>query len=332
MADRSEEGAALPINVKMRAIRQQEWGGLETMRLVEVDRPEVAPTEVLVRVMAAGVNPVDHFTRLGVAYNRVLDLPFINGWDVAGVVVEVGYGVTLFKPGDRVFGMPRFPREAGAYAEYVTAPSRQLALIPPGLSYAEAAALPLAGLTAWQMLVDTAELLPGQRVLVTAAAGGVGHLAVQIAKARGAYVIGTARAAKHPFLYDLGVDEAIDYTTAEVSETVTDLDIVLQMFGGGPALRALKCLQPGGILVNAQAAWTPGMHQRAAELGVRASAFLVEPDAAGLEALGDLVREGALTVHIDRNLPLAAAAEAHELMATAQTTGKVVLTIGEETR
>jgi NADPH:quinone reductase-like Zn-dependent oxidoreductase len=315
----------------MLAVEQREWGaGSDKLALVEVDRPEPAPTEVLVRVKAAGVNPVDHYTRLGVAYNRVLSLPFVNGWDVAGVVEETGYGVTLFQPGDRVFGMPWFPRQAGAYAGYVTAPSRQFALVPAGLSFTEAAALPLAGLSAWQMVVDTGQLTAGQRVLVSGAAGGVGHLAVQIAKARGAYVIGTARAAKHGFLYDLGVDEAIDYAADEPSEVVKDVDLVIQMFGGEAALKALRCLRPGGLLINSQGAWTPGMAQRAAELGVRATAFLVEPDGAGLENLAELVQAGELRVHIDRQLPLAAFAEAHDLMATARTTGKVVLTIDDE--
>jgi NADPH:quinone reductase-like Zn-dependent oxidoreductase len=317
--------------MKMRAFQQRVWGDdPDSCGLIEVDRPVPAPTEVLVKTAAAGVNPVDHYTRLGVAYNRVLSLPFVNGWDVAGVVEEIGYGVTLLQPGDRVFGMPWFPRQAGAYAEYVTAPSRHFALMPAGLSFAEAAALPLAGLTAWQMLVDVGQVQAGQRVLVTAAAGGVGHLAVQIAKAHGAYVIGTARAAKHRFLDALGVDEAIDYTTSDVSEVVKDVDVVVQMFGGEQALQTMACLRPGGVMVNSQGAWTPGMGLRAAELGVRATAFLVEPDVAGLENLSELIQAGDLRVHVDRELPLAAALEAHELMATARTSGKVVLTIDHE--
>ncbi|MEV0792603.1 NADP-dependent oxidoreductase [Kribbella sp. NPDC050459] len=317
--------------MKMRAFQQGVWGDdPDSCGLIEVDRPVPAPTEILVKVAAAGVNPVDHYTRLGVAYNRVLSLPFVNGWDVAGVVEEIGYGVTLFRPGDRVFGMPWFPRQAGAYAEYVTAPSRHFALMPAGLSFVEAAALPLAGLTAWQMLVDVGQVQAGQRVLVTAAAGGVGHLAVQVAKAHGAHVIGTARAAKHRFLESLGVDEAIDYTTSDIPEVIRDVDLVVQMFGGEQALQTMTCLRPGGLMVNSQGAWTPGMGLRAAELGVRAAAFLVEPDAAGLENLGELIEAGDLRVHVDRELPLTAALEAHELMASARTTGKVVLTIDHE--
>ncbi|MFJ1456303.1 NADP-dependent oxidoreductase [Nocardia sp. N2S4-5] len=316
----------------MRAVVQQEWGDPEDMRLAEIDRPEPVFGEVLVKVVAAGVNPVDYYTARGLAYNSVLDLPFVNGWDVAGVVEQVGYGTTRFRPGDKVFGMPWFPRAAGAYAEYVTAPARHFAPIPAELSFTQAAALPLAGLTAWQMLVDVAGAGPGDRVLITAAAGGVGHLAVQIAKARGAHVIATARAAKHAFVTALGADEVIDYTTTDITTVVRDADIVIQMFGGEAALRALECLRPGGILVNAQGAWSPGMSRRAAELGVRATAYLVEPDHTGLEALATLVRDSALRVHVDKELPLQHAAAANQLVGKGRTIGKLVLTIGEQER
>ncbi|AHH19697.1 putative alcohol dehydrogenase [Nocardia nova SH22a] len=316
----------------MLAVLQKEWGNAENMLLADIERPTPVFGEVLVEVVAAGVNPVDFYTAQGAAYNRILELPFVHGWDVAGVVTEVGYGTTRFRPGDRVFGMPWFPRAAGAYAEYVTAPARHLAPMPEKATFADAAALPLAGLTAWQMLVDVARVGPGQRVLVTAAAGGVGHLAVQIAKSLGAHVIGTASAAKHAFVRALGADEVVDYTSTDVAAAITDVDVVIQMFGGEAALGALQCLRPGGILVNAQSAWTPGMAARAAELGVRASGFLVEPDHAGLSALARLVDDGQLTVHIDSELPLARAAEANRLVGDGHTTGKVVLTVSDPGR
>ncbi|MFJ6686859.1 NADP-dependent oxidoreductase [Streptomyces werraensis] len=313
----------------MRAIQQSAWGEAEALRLVEIEAPEPTFGEVLVKVSAAGVNPVDVYTRRGQAYNRVLNLPFINGWDVAGTVVKTGYGVSRFQPGDLVFGMPWFPREAGGYAEYVAAPARHFAQMPEGLSFSEAAALPLAGLTAWQMLTEVAAIAPGERVLVAGAAGGVGHLAVQIAKARGAQVIGTASAAKHDFVRALGVDEVIDYTTTDVSTAVRDMDVVIQMFGGEAGLKALDCLRPGGVMVSGQAAWTPGLHERAAELGVRAVAYLVDPDGAGLNALAGLITQGKLKVHLDAVFPLAEAAKAHKHVAEGHTTGKVVLTVGE---
>ena len=225
----------------MRAITQQTLGGPEVLELVDLPQPEPAPTEVLVRVAAAGVNPVDWKVRM--RGGLLGEPPFTVGWDVAGTVEALGVGVTRFAVGDRVFGMPRFPREAAAYAEYVTSPSRQLARIPEGLSDVEAAALPLAGLTAWQALVETADVQPGQRVLVLGAAGGVGHLAVQIAKARGAYVIGTARSAKHAFLAELGADEAVDYSLGPVEDAVGDIDVVLDLVGerGRPPARSRRC-------------------------------------------------------------------------------------------
>jgi NADPH:quinone reductase-like Zn-dependent oxidoreductase len=313
----------------MQAVQQSAWGDAEPMALVEVARPVPVFGEVLVRVVAAGVNPVDVYTRRGQAYNRVLDLPFINGWDVAGEVVETGYGTPRFRPGDRVFGMPWFPRAAGGYAEYVTAPARHFARIPDGLGFTEAAALPLAGLTAWQMLVEVAALSSGQRILVGGAAGGVGHLAVQIAKARGAHVTGTASAAKHAFVRGLGADEVIDYTATDVSAAARDMDVVVQMFGGPTGLAALDCLRPGGVLVSGQAAWTPGLHERAAELGVRAVDYLVDPDGAGLDALAELVATGKLRVHVDAVFPLAQAAAAHDRIAAGHATGKIVLAVGE---
>lgn len=311
----------------MRAIVQHEWNGPASVRLAEAPEPQPAPTEVKVRVHAAGVNPVDYYTSAGLAYNRVLNLPFIPGWDVAGVVEEIGYGVNRFKVGDRVFGMPWFPRQAGGYAEFVAGPSRHFAAMPAELDFAEAAALPLAGLTAWQMLVDVAHVAPGQRVLISAAAGGVGHLAVQIAKAHGAYVIGTARAAKHGFLGELGVDQAVDYTATPVHEAVRDVDVVIQMFGGDAGIEALGCLRPGGILVSAQAAWTPGLYKRAKELGVHAHGYLVEPDAGGLRALTHLVESGKLRVHIAERLPLSDAARALTISSQGRTGGKIVLTV-----
>ena len=309
----------------MHAIRQETLGGPEVLELVEVPRPTPIPTEVLVRTLAAGVNPVDWKSRARGGF--LGEPPFTVGWDVAGVVEEVGYGVTRFAVGDRVFGMPRFPREAAAYAEYVTSPSRQLAHIPDDLGDVEAGALPLAGLTAWQALVETADVQPGQRVLVLAAAGGVGHLAVQIAKARGAHVLGTARAAKHPFLADLGVDEAIDYTSENVGERAHDVDVVLDAIGGDAATDALRAVRDGGAVVTLSGTSVGQLRELAGDR-VRVDGILVEPDRAGLEAISNLVSAGALRPHVSHTFPLAEAARAHELGETGRTQGKLVLTVG----
>jgi NADPH:quinone reductase-like Zn-dependent oxidoreductase len=309
----------------MRAIRQETLGGPDVLGLVEVPRPSPIPTEVLVRTAAAGVNPVDWKSRARGGF--LGEPPFTVGWDVAGVVEEVGFGVTRFSVGDRVFGMPRFPREAAAYAEYVSAPSRQLARIPDGLGNVEAGALPLAGLTAWQALVETADVQPGQRVLVLAAAGGVGHLAVQIAKARGAHVLGTARAAKHPFLADLGVDEAIDYTSEDVAQRARDVDVVLDAVGGEAASDALRAVRDGGVVVTLSGTAVGPLRELAGDR-VRVDGILVEPDRAGLEAIAELAAAGALRPHVSHTFPLAEAARAHELGETGRTQGKLVLTVG----
>jgi NADPH:quinone reductase-like Zn-dependent oxidoreductase len=309
----------------MRAIRQQTLGGPDVLEVVEVPRPEPGPTEVLVRAAAAGVNPVDWKVRTRGGF--LGQPPFTVGWDVAGVVEAVGAGVTRFAPGDRVFGMPRFPKEAACYAEYVTSPSRQLARTPHALDDVAAGALPLAGLTAWQALVETADVQAGQRVLVLAAAGGVGHLAVQIAKARGAFVLGTARAAKHDFLAGLGADEAIDYTSEDVAARAEEVDVVLDLVGGESVLDVLPCVRDGGLFVVVPSIGNVAALRERAGDRVRVTGILVEPDRGGLEALAGLVEDGRLRPQVERTFPLAEAARAHELGEQGRTQGKLVLTI-----
>jgi NADPH:quinone reductase-like Zn-dependent oxidoreductase len=309
----------------MRVVRQTELGGAEVLEPAEVPRPRPGPTEVLVRVRAAGVNPVDWKTReRGGFLGRP---PFVLGWDVSGEVVACGLGATPFAPGDEVLGLVRFPHEAGAYAEYLTAPSRQLVRRPAGLGPVEAAALPLAGLTAWQALVEVADVRPGQRVLVQAAAGGVGHLAAQIAAARGARVFGTARAAKHAFLREVGVSDPLDHTARDWARGLGGLDVVLDPFGGDAAVAGLRLLRPGGVLVTLRSAVDPGLADAARRAGVRAVVLVVEPDRCGLSALLDLVRAGRLRVRVDGVFPLADAAAAHRAGESGRTTGKLVLTV-----
>ncbi|RCH66935.1 NADP-dependent oxidoreductase [Streptomyces sp. SDr-06] len=312
----------------MRAISPLRWGGPEVLAEIETERPEPGPAEILVRVHAAGVNPADWKVRAsgGLA---VMGTPPILGWDVSGTVEAVGFGVTLYRPGDEVFGMPRFPHQAGAYAEYVTAPARHFARKPAGIDHIQAAALPLASLTAYQSLVETARLAAGQRVLIHAAAGGVGHLAVQIAKAHGAYVIGTASAAKHDFVRGLGADEVIDYTAVDFTGAVRDVDVVLDPIGGAYGSRSLKVLHRGGVLVSIASADEDGLLDEAADLGVRAGFTLVEADYAGMLAIAALVEEGRLRAEIDTVFDLADAAEAHEYGERGRTRGKIVLRVAQ---
>lgn len=253
--------------------------------------------------------------------------PPVLGYDLSGVVEDVGSGVTTVAPGDEVFGMPRFPEQGGAYAEYVTAPSRQLVRKPTQLSHLEAAALPLAGLTAWQALVETAHLQPGQRVLVHAAAGGVGHLAVQVAKARGAYVIGTASLPKHDTVRRLGADEMIDYRGVDFADVVHGVDVVLDPVGGDYVERSLRTLRDGGILITLPGSPPEQALTQAASRCQRAVWLLVEPDPAGLRALTALVEAGGLRPLIDRVFPIDQAAAAHRYGEAGGATGKIVLEV-----
>ncbi|MFI5934042.1 NADP-dependent oxidoreductase [Actinoplanes sp. NPDC051494] len=315
----------------MKAVRQHTFGGPETLTVEDVERPSPLPTEVLVRVHAAGINPVDWKTRGGTGMAGVLgEPPFILGWDVAGVVEEVGFGVTTLAPGDEVYGMPWFPRAAGAYAEYVTAPSRHFTRKPTTASFEQAAAVPLAGLTAWQALVDTAAVQPGRRVLITAAAGGVGHLAVQFAKHLGAYVIAVAGSRNQRWLTDLGADEVVDYTTTRFEKEVHDVDVVLDLVGDAvdaTSTRALETLRPGGLLIAVPGGVSPDLASAARAAGVRASAFLVEPDGPALARIAALIDDGTVTVEVAEVLPLADVATAHRDAEQGHTRGKIVLRV-----
>ncbi|MBO2450645.1 NADP-dependent oxidoreductase [Actinomadura barringtoniae] len=310
----------------MKAIVQKSFGGPEVLELAEVERPVPLATEVLVRVKAVGTNPVEPFIR-GAHFPLLGEPPFILGWDVSGVVEDLEPGVTRFEVGDEVYGMPFFPRAANAYAEYVAAPSRHFARKPAGLDHVQSAALPLAGLTAWQSLVDTADVRPGQRVLVHAAGGGVGHLAVQIAKARGAYVIGTASATKADFVRALGADEVVDYRKVDFTEAVRDVDVALDTVGGDTARRSIEVLRPGGLLVTIVGRRDVELAERTRAAGRRFAGIAVEPDQVGLEALTELVEAGRLRVHVDQTFPLEEAAKAHQVLESGSTQGKIVLTV-----
>jgi NADPH:quinone reductase-like Zn-dependent oxidoreductase len=314
----------------MRAVTVKGFGGPEVMTVEQVARLEPLPTEVLVRVHAAGVNPVDWKTREGQGMAGLQTFPLILGWDVSGVVEEVGFGVTTLAPGDEVYGMPWFPRAAGGYAEFVTAPARQWARKPSTLDHTHAAAVPLAALTAWQTLVDTAAVRAGQRVLITAAAGGVGHFAVQFARHLGAHVIATASAARHPWLKELGAEETIDYTTTDFEDAVADVDVVIDLVGDAhdqTSTRSLKVLRPGGLLVAVPAGVSPQLAAAAESAGVRVTPYLVEPDGAALTTIAGLIDAGEVTVEVAEAFPLEQAAAAHVRGQAGRTRGKLVLTV-----
>ncbi|MEU8240746.1 NADP-dependent oxidoreductase [Actinoplanes missouriensis] len=313
----------------MRAITQQRFGGAEVLQVAEVPRPEPLPTEVLVRVVAAGLNPVDVKTREGGGMAGVLgEPPFVLGWDVSGVVEAVGFGVHTLRPGDEVYGMPWFPRQAGGYAEYVTAPSRQFARRPLSISHEASAAVPLAALTAWQALTAATTVKPGQRVLIHAAAGGVGHFAVQFAKHLGAHVIGTARSGKHAWLRSIGADEVVDYTAVRFEDAVRDVDLVIDLVGDEETgLRSLETLTPGGLLIAVPSGVAGSVVAAAGRSGKSAIPFLVEPDGPALAEIARLIDAGVVRVEVAEVYPLDRAGEAHRALETGRTRGKIVLTV-----
>lgn len=290
--------------------------------LGEVEKPKPSIGQVLVRVHAASVNPADAMNRQSGIFSG--QPPFVLGWDVSGVIAEVGPGVTIFRPGDEVVGLLPFPRGGGAYAEYAVAPARTFVRKPAQLSHVEAAALPLAGLTAWQALVETAGVDAGSRVVITGAAGGVGHLAVQIAHARGAYVIAVASASQADYLRGLGADEVVDYQTTDFATAISDADVVFDVIGNDYPQRAVQTVKRGGIIVTTLPQSLAAAVPAATEAGVRLAGLFVESDRLGMGALTGLVESGSLRPTIAATYPLADVVTAHS---TKHGSGKVVLTV-----
>ncbi|MFJ5842896.1 NADP-dependent oxidoreductase [Streptomyces shenzhenensis] len=308
----------------MRVITQQALGGPEVLTIVDAPEPQPLPTEVLVRVKAIGLNPLEARLRAG-EFPLIGQLPFILGWDISGVVEEAQ--TWRFRPGDEVFGMPLFPRAASAYAEVVSAPALHLARKPTSLSHVEASALPVVGLTAWQGLVDLGGVTEGDRVLVHGGGGGVGHVAVQIAKALGAHVIATAGGSKRKFVEGFGADEVIDYTAVDFTEAVRDIDVVLDTIGGDTVERSLEVLRPGGHLVTAVAEEASGLAAKYEAAGMRFSGIAVDPDPVALRGLVQLVEQGRLRVHVQETFPFERVADAHRMLDGGHLQGKLVLTL-----
>ncbi|WP_236795547.1 NADP-dependent oxidoreductase [Amycolatopsis sp. GM8] len=309
----------------MRVITQYRYGGPEVLTVVDAPVPRPLPTEVLVRVKAIGLNPLEARLRAG-EFPLLGKPPFILGWDISGVVDEAPQS-WRWRPGDEVFGMPLFPRTANGYAEVVSAPALHLARKPASLSHLEAAALPVVGLTAWQGLADIAGVSAGDRVLVHGGGGGVGHVAIQIAKALGAQVIATASGSKRDFVEGLGTDEVIDYTRVDFAEVVRDVDVVLDTLGGDSVERSLGVLRPGGHLVTAVAEEDSALAAKFEAAGLRFSGIAVDPDPVALRGLVELVEQGKLRVHVQETFPFERVADAHRLLDGGHLQGKLVLTV-----
>ena len=312
---------------KQAAIVAHEYGGPEVLKYEEIQRPEPKDDEILVRVIAAGVNAVDASIRAG-KFVKVFGtrLPLIPGSDIAGVVEKAGSKITKFKNGDSVFAYTDL-KDGGGYAEYMVATEREASPKPQSLTHLEAAAVPIVALAAWQALIDTAKLSTSQTVLIHGGSGGVGTFAIQIAKARGAKVIATASTRNQDLLKELGADVAIDYTKQKFEEIAKDVDVVLDSLGEDTLKRSYAVVKKGGFIVSI--VQDPGR----AELekhGINGASISAEPNSSELADIGKLIDEKKIKVIVSQTFPLSEAIKAQEQIATGHTRGKIVLKVAEE--
>lgn len=313
----------------MKAIVLKEFGDTENFEIIEVPIPTITGEEVLIQVKAISINPVDAKTRTGKGMaGRLKEIkPLILGWDISGIVTEVAPGVTAFKKGDEVFGMVNFPGHGKAYAEYVAAPASHLALKPKNITHAEAAAATLAALTAWQALVPNAKIQKGQKVLIHAAGGGVGHYAVQIAKHLGAYVAGTASASNRDFVLSLGADQHIDYHSQELTNAISEVDFVLDTIGGENIDRSLPVIKKGGTLISIPSGLNEAVAEKAKAAGVNGYFFLVESSGDDMKELAKLLEKGIVKSFVSQTYPFSEMDKAHKQIETGKTKGKIVITL-----
>lgn len=321
----------------MKAVRIHQFGGPEVLIVEEIERPVPAPDEILVKVYASGVNPVDWVIRNGAidALKPLMPLPMILGWDAAGIVEECGSDVTGFQKGDAVYGVPNFPGIGGSYAEYCAAKADQFALKPKSLSFTEAAGMPLAALTGWTGMFEYGKLQAGQRILIQGASGGVGSFAVQFAKAKGAYVIAVASTNNVEYLEQLGADEVIDYKTQKFDELVHDVDVVLEaspVRDNKERLRSVSVLKEGGIFVsvNTDFPFDDELTEALAKKGATGELAPNQPRQEWLQKMARLIDEGRVQVFINKVFPLEQVAEAHRESESWHVRGKLILEIRKE--
>src|SRR4029077_16233708 len=308
----------------MKAVVANEFGGPEVLKYQDAPKPEPKNDEILVRVIAAAVNPVDTYVRQGKFLKS--SGPIIIGYDIAGIVERTGPEARRFKPGDQVYCYLSVMR-GGGYAEYAVAKESEAALKPKNINFVEAAAVPLAATTAWQALIDSAKIDKGQTVLIHGGSGGVGSFAIQIAKARGAKVIATASTEHQALLKQLGVDQAIDYTTTKFEDVVKDVDVVLNCVRADALSRSYGVVKKGGIIVSITD--EPDQNERARH-GIRGTRMGAHPDSKVLEELTKLIEAGKMKPIVSQTLPLAEASKAHEQIETHHTPGKIVLKVADE--
>jgi NADPH:quinone reductase-like Zn-dependent oxidoreductase len=317
----------------MRAALLEAAGDPESLRLGDAPYPDRVNAEFLVKVVASSVNPIDAKTRAGRGvFAAIHSFPTILGHDFSGVVVESPFDSHPIRPGDEVFGMVMVPRLGGSYAEYVSVPSLSVVRKPATLSHIEAAAVPLAALTAWGMVVEVAKAHEGQRMLIHAGSGGVGHFAVQFASYFGAHVIATASGSKASWLRALGASEVVDYTTTRFEDVVDEVDVVIDLVGNvhdSTGSRSLSVLRPGGLIVNAPTGSWPGFAEEIRAAGVRGTDFKVAPDGNTLAVIARLLESGNVRVHVDEIYGLDDIAAAHRAIEEGHTRGKIVVKVAE---
>jgi NADPH:quinone reductase-like Zn-dependent oxidoreductase len=310
----------------MKAVRIHQYGDRNVLKFEDSPIPGINSDDVLVRTVAASVNPVDWKIREGYLKEMIhYSMPLTLGWDVSGIITELGDNVTDFKVGDCVYSRPDISRD-GTYAEYVAIRASEIALKPASITHSEAASLPLAGITAWEVLITVAQISEGQKVLIHAGSGGVGSLAIQLAKSRGAYVIATTSAKNSELVASLGADEVIDYTTQDFTEVVKDIDVVFDTLGGDIQTGSWSVLKSGGILVSIV---SPPSEEKAKELGVKSAFVFIQPSAYILEQLAQLVDQGKIRPIIGAEFTLEDINKAHELSESGRAVGKIVLSVSQ---
>jgi len=317
----------------MRAILMNEAGDADVLHCGTAEMPVSINSEFLVRVVAAGVNPIDAKTRAGRGVTpAIASYPAILGNDFSGVVVSSPYEGHPIKVGDEVYGMTGFPRFGGSYADFVSVSSLSLARKPKALSHVEAAGVPLAALTAWGMVVEVAKAHEGQRILIHAGAGGVGHFAVQFARFFGAYVIATGSTRNIGWLKELGANETVDHTSERFDEVIDTVDVVIDLIGNvhdDTGSRSISVVRHGGLIVNAPTGSWPTFLDEAAAAGLRATTYKVAPDGVNLAVISRLLESGDVRVFVDQVFDMDKAADAHRSLETGHTRGKIVLKVSD---
>jgi len=309
----------------MKAVRIHEYGGRDILQYEDCPLPDIVDDEVLIKVVATAINPVDWKIREGYLQEMIpYEFPLTLGWDLSGIVEKTGKNVTSLNIGDSVYSRPELTRN-GAYAEYIAVKYNEVAIKPATVSFAEAASLPLAGITAWEAVINSGEIKKGQSILIHAASGGVGSLAVQLAKWKGAYVFATSSGKNSAFVRSLGADEVIDYRSVRFQDVVRDVDVVFDTIGGDVQQASWSVLKQGGILVSVV---QPPEEERAKEAGAVGKFVFIQPNAGILRELASLIDSGVIRPVVGAEFSLQEISKAHELSESGRALGKIVIHVG----